>query len=127
VRKRLRRFRGEVQHDVKASGQLAEARPFDRDKINNHRFASAWVSDSVQDAVARVPRLAFDVTLRRELLASLDVDGEVNVSRASGIDHRLDGAEVVFSAEAGQEAAKSLKVTTWKVIAKKDVMKENKG
>src|ERR1043166_7607654 len=103
-------FGGEPQHDVESGGQFADARPFHWGEIHNHRLARLGIFDSSKDAVARVLRLAFDVTLRGPFLAPLHLQGEMNVARAARVQHRLDGAEIVLAGGACQEAAESLEV-----------------
>src|SRR6266568_3293543 len=103
-------FRRESHHDVESGGQFADARAFDGREIHRHRRARLWVTDFLINAVALILRLAFDVTLRRPLLAPFHFDREVNVPCASRVEHGLDGAKIVFAAGAGQEPAKALEV-----------------
>src|SRR5262249_31737613 len=60
-----------------------------------------------QNAVAGVLRLASHIALRRPLLASFGVNGEMNVPRTARIGHRLDSPEKGFAVCAGQEYAQT--------------------
>src|SRR6266478_883461 len=91
------RFRCEAQYDVEFSGQFADSGAFERREIDSDRIPCRGVFDARIDAVASVLRLAFDVTLCGPLVSSLHFDGEMNVAGAPGIEHRFDGAEIVFA------------------------------
>src|SRR5262245_16317996 len=103
-------LRCESHHDVKSGGEFADARAFDGREIHGHRGARLRIRDRLVNPVTLILWLAFDVTLRRPLLAPLHLDREMDVPRASRVKHRLDGAKIVFAAGAGQKAAEALKV-----------------
>src|SRR5439155_18236008 len=104
------RFRREPEHDVEFGGQLPDSRAFDRREIDGHGIPCSRVLDAHINPVTFVLRLAFDVTLSGPLVASLHFNGEMNVAGASGVEHRFDGAEVVFTRRASQKASESLEV-----------------
>ena len=55
------------------------------------------VADAAPDAVLVVAGMPLDVALRRQQVLAALLDLEVDVRRAAGVRHRLDGAEVVFA------------------------------
>ena len=103
-------LRRKSHHDVELCRQFSDARAFDGRKIHGDRGARLGIFDSLENTVALILRLALNVALRGPFLAALHFDREVNVPGAPGIKHRLDGAEIVFAAGAGEEAAKALEV-----------------
>src|SRR5262245_243722 len=95
---------GSGEHDVKGpeEGVLLEAVAWL--ELDDDAVALALVTDAVEDAVARVQRLARDIQLSDERLATRRRYGEVNVRRAAGIGDRLYGAESVSALGIGQHA-----------------------
>ena len=99
-----------AEHDVEASGQLADLGLLDGLEGNDDRGALAGVADAVEHAVASVLRVARHINLRREQLLAALPDAEVDVRRASGVGNGLDGAEEVLAILAGLEAPVALEV-----------------
>src|SRR5204863_2205849 len=96
--------------DVEAGRQLADLRLLHRREIDQDQLALERVAELAEDAVALVLGVAVDEDLRGEQLAAALLDLDVDVRRAAGVRHRLDGPEVVLAAGAGQEAAEALAV-----------------
>ena len=102
--------RCEAHHKIEAGGEFADTRAFNRREIHRDCGARFRIFDVHVDAVLFVLRLAFDVALRRPLVASLHFDGVMNVPRALRIQCGFDRAEIIFAGRAGQEAAKALEI-----------------
>src|SRR5438046_910357 len=92
-------------NDFEPCGQLSDARFFDRSERDDNGGPLFWIPDPAQNAVLIVAGLALNVTLRGELLPSLDFDGEVYVGGTAGVWNRLDRAEIVFTRGARHKAA----------------------
>src|SRR5262249_9640239 len=103
-------LRRPAQNDVELGRQLADLGILHLGELDGDRLARLGIADAAVDAVLVVARLALDVALRREQLLALALDLEVDVRRAAGVGDRLEGAEVVLAAGAGQEAAEALEV-----------------
>src|SRR5205823_12618992 len=104
------RFGRQAQHDVEPRGQFGGARARDRREVHCDSGALLRVLNTLVDAVLRISLLSLDIALRRPLLASLELQGEVDVRRPTGIGHRLDGAKIVFTRRAGENASETLEV-----------------
>src|SRR6476469_7928093 len=103
-------LRRRAKHNVEPRRQLADTGVLDRREIDRDRLAGLWVGDAAVDEVAIVGPRPLDVALRRQQLLAPFADLEVDMRRAAGIGDRLDRAEIVFAARAGQETAEALEV-----------------
>src|SRR6185369_5427970 len=82
-------FRREAEDDIEVGGKLAGLRLGDRGEVDNHGLLRLGIANAAEDAVALVLGMALDVTLGRELLLALHLDGEVDVRRAAGVGDGL--------------------------------------
>src|SRR5262245_25381708 len=90
-------FRREPQDDVHPRGQLADPRARDRQEVGGDRLARLAIANPAIDAVSFVAGMAFDVELGRQQLLAVLPDLHVDVGRAPGVWHGLDGPEVVLA------------------------------
>src|SRR5262249_30516201 len=79
-------------------------------EVHRDRLAGTRIADAIPDAVACVAGITLDVTLRGEQFALLALHLEMNVRRAAGVWHRLDGAEIIFASGTGEEPTVALEV-----------------
>jgi hypothetical protein len=103
-------FGSETQDDVELCREFSRARILDRSEVDDNRLTRFWIGYVFQDAVLLIPRLAFDVTLRRPFIAPFHFDGEMNVAGTPRIKHRFDRAEIIFTAGPGHEPTKTLEI-----------------
>src|SRR5262249_37658363 len=85
-------------------------RLLDRGEIDEDQLAIDRLTDAAEDAVGAVLFEAADEDLRGDQLAAALLDADVDVRRAAGVRHRLDGAEVVLAGRAGGEPTVALEV-----------------
>src|SRR5690606_2293715 len=97
----------ESEYDVELGIQFANLRTFERSEVDRYRVARLGIAHRTPNTVALVLRFALDVALRGELLALGHFHREVDVRRTAGVGHRLDRAEVILTARAGQESAET--------------------
>lgn len=98
-----------AQHQITLCCQLADARVFQRLEWNDQQVSGVGVQPS-QQAIALILRMPLDKQLRGQTSPVFDIDGYVNVGRATGIAHWLDGSKIIFAVDAGGEPAKALKI-----------------
>ncbi len=79
-------------------------------EVNGHRFLQLGITKTFEDKVSFVPWVTFDIALGIELFASLGLDGDVEMRSSSGIRHRLDGAEIIFTGGTREEPAIALEI-----------------
>src|SRR5438093_13751665 len=90
-------FRRVAHHDVELRGKLADLRRPDRREIHDHRLARSRVADPIENPVANVARVSFDVALSRELVVTFHPNQDVNVRREpSGVHDWPDRPKSVF-------------------------------
>src|SRR5206468_1114951 len=90
-------LRRQSHDDIEPGRQFADARALDGSPGYDHRVPGGRVTNTVQDAVGAVLRLALDEELSSQLGASGNVDDHVNVTGAPRVQPRLDGAEQILA------------------------------
>src|SRR3954453_3904763 len=96
------------ERDVESSRQRSRFDPIRRFEPNGHGGALAQVADLPIEAIALVQRLASHVHLGDKLAPAWGLDREVDMRRAPGIGHRLDGAEPIRAVRIGDGPAIAL-------------------
>src|SRR4051794_18801262 len=93
--------RCDADDDVEIGRAFADLRTTDRREIHHHQFAIKRIADFPEHAVAPILGMTVDEQLGAEQFLAAALDLDVNVGRAAGIRHRLDGTEIVLAALAG--------------------------
>src|SRR5260221_2584141 len=101
--------------DAERAAQWRAASP--RRVVEPHRDEAGVAAERAVEAVALVARLALDEYLRGELAPPAFLHGEVDVRRAPGIRHRLDGAKRVAALGIGHHRAVALEIVVARALA----------
>ena len=99
------------QNHIKPARQFANSRAFQRPEIDHQAFKLLFVFDALQNHVASVARVAFDIALGCQKVFTALTDLIVNMWSSAWVWNRFDRPESVFAGGSRQKSAISLKVS----------------